>query len=305
MPAPTALTIGNFDGVHIGHQRLVRAAREAVGAEGSVCALSFDPHPISILRPDHTPPRLTRFDQRRDQLLRAGADTVERIEPTPELLGREPHDFIESLVKRYRPALFVEGPDFRFGKRRAGSVETLRDLGRQMNFRTIVLDAVEVPLANHILVRVSSSIIRWLLVRGRVDDARRLLGRPYELTGPVVSGDRRGRDLGVPTANLDHGELLLPADGIYAGRARGHDGDWHPAAISIGTKPTFGRSERLCEAHLIDYAGPVDHYGWTIRITLDAWLREQLAYADVPALLAQLRRDIERTRQLIPAAVST
>lgn len=328
---------------------MVRTARSAVGSDGRVVVLLFDPHPISVLRPDATPPRLTYFQQRRNLLLRAGADEVVTLSPTKELLGQEAKDFIRSIVESESPAYIVEGSDFRFGKGRTGSVETLREHERLFGYRTVVIDPVDVPLQNQQIVHVSSTMVRWLLAHGRVEDAQHLLGRPYELECPVIKGDQRGRTIGMPTANLDHGDLLLPADGIYAGRAiiqpRGDglqftvDGldkisalglqsgegnlsskpstesrQWkapnrqptadtlgrvHPAAISIGTKPTFGEHPRVCEAHLIGYDGPLDHYGWTIRLEFHHWLRDQLTYTDLDPLLGQLRRDIDRSAALL------
>jgi riboflavin kinase / FMN adenylyltransferase len=332
MSVVPGMTIGNFDGVHQGHVRLVNAAREAVGSNGRVVVLSFDPHPISILRPNLTPARLTNFSRRRELLLAAGADEVARLTPTTELLSRDAHDFIRWIAESHQPKYIVEGPDFRFGKGRGGSVETLLAAEAEFGYQTIVIDPVEAILCNQSVIRVSSTMVRWLIERGRVEDAARLLGRPYELEGTVVSGDKRGRTIGVPTANLDHGELLLPADGIYAGRAiierqggmkaERHEGiersdsepssmpsprmpsppvpqslpcETYPAAISVGTKPSFGASPRLCEAHLIGYDGPLDHYGWTLRLEFHHWLRDQLVYRGVHALTDQLHRDLAST----------
>ncbi|MHC4947314.1 MAG: bifunctional riboflavin kinase/FMN adenylyltransferase [Planctomycetota bacterium] len=302
MVGGTALTIGNFDGVHSGHATLVAAARAAVGPSGRVVVLSFDPHPVARLRPGAAPGRLTRFGRRVERLRAAGADEVVRLEPTDELLATEPRAFIEQVVAAHRPRVLVEGPDFRFGRGRAGSVAMLRDLEGPLGFRLEVIDPVEAEISGQLVVRVSSSMIRWLLDRGRVRDAGRLLGRPVELDGEVVPGDRRGRAIGVPTANLDTGDLHLPADGIYAGRAERPDGTVWPAAISVGTKPTFGDNPRVCEAHLIGYPGPLDDYGWTIRLELADWLRAQLAYRDVDALVEQLHRDIDRCRAADPQA---
>jgi len=314
MNRSTGITIGNFDGVHRGHARLVRATRSAVGERGRVVVLSFDPHPISVLRPALTPPRLTHFEQRRRLLVAAGADKVVALQPTKEFLAQDAVDFIRSIVESESPAYIVEGPNFRFGKGRAGSVETLRRHEADFGYQTIVIDPVEAELRNQHIVRISSTMVRWLLARGRVEDARRLLGRPYDIECPVRPGDQRGRTIGVPTANLDHGGLLLPADGIYAGRASimRHDADRtssnglagtsYPAAISIGTKPTFGDHPRVCEAHLIGYDGPQDDYGWTIHLEFHNWLRDQVAFRGMEPLVDQLRRDIERTDRLMSDA---
>lgn len=194
----------------------------------------------------------------------------------------------------HSPTSIIEGPDFRFGKGREGSMDTLAALGKDHGFDVMTIDPVETAIADCSIVRVSSSLIRWMLNQGRVRDAARLLGRPFEIEAIVVSGDKRGRSIGVPTANLDHRDFLLPADGIYSGRAIRADGAEFPAAISIGTKPTFGQSPRVCEAHLIGHRGPADEYGWLIRLQFNDWLRDQLKYADVNDLVDQLQRDIDR-----------
>ncbi|MCA9290256.1 MAG: riboflavin biosynthesis protein RibF [Phycisphaerales bacterium] len=297
------LTIGNFDGVHRGHAALILGAREAVGPDGSVIVLSFDPHPSAILRPHAVPARLTRFDQRREAAVALGADRVERLVPTPDFLAQTPHQFILEIVRRFNPRTIIEGPDFRFGHARSGTPDTLRQLGRDLGFETRILTPVTTDLADQSIVTVSSSMIRWLLQRGRVADAARLLGRPYVLRGTVVRGDQRGRDIGYPTANLDHGDLLLPADGIYAGTATLPDGRVHPAAISVGTKPTFaGDRPRVCETSIIGWNGALDDYGWTLDVAFHDWLREQVRYDSVDALVEQLGRDVARAASDPPVA---
>ncbi|UCD75085.1 MAG: riboflavin biosynthesis protein RibF [Phycisphaerales bacterium] len=298
MPPLTAITIGNFDGVHVGHIQLVRMARAAVGDEGHVIVLSFDPHPASILHPEQVPQRLSTCEQRSRLLKQVGADEITCLQPTLEFLQQEPEEFLTTTVNPYRPDVIVEGPDFRFGHGRAGTVQTLRSLEARHGFHTVVIDPVEIALSDHSLVRVSSSVIRWLLERGRVRDAARLLGRPYELVGPVIAGDRRGREIGIPTANLDHDDLLLPGDGIYAGTAVLDDGRSCPAAISVGRKPTFGGGERICEAHLLGHDGPLDDYGWTAHLQFHDWIRDQVAFSSVQRLVRQMHRDIARVGAL-------
>lgn len=296
MSSSSAITVGNFDGVHLGHASLVRVAREAVGATGRVTVLSFDPHPLSILRPERTPARLTGFSHRSQLLKNLGADEVIRLEPTRDFLDLSARDFVGWVVQRYQPSIVVEGPDFQFGKSRSGNVQTLCDLESHFNYKTKIIEPVEEKLTDGHLVRVSSSMLRWLISMGRVTDASRLLGHPYELTGEVVRGDQRGRTIGVPTANLDHEDRLLPADGVYSGQAELPDGTVHVAAISVGRKPTFNPGSRICEAHLLDYDGPLDHYGWNLRVRFHHWIRDQIAFPGVEALKRQLRRDIERVR---------
>lgn len=296
MSVARAITIGVFDGVHLGHAELVRQARAAVG-DGRVTALCFEPHPLRVLRPGLAPRQLSSFEQRRLWLTEAGADEVVALAPTRELLGLSPESFLEGLMAEHAPDVIVEGPDFRFGRNRAGSVQTLAAL-ETLGYRSVIVDDVLATISDQSSVRVTSSLIRWLVRHGRVRDSALLLGRPYELIGTVVAGDGRGADeLGVATANLDCGSYLLPADGIYSGAAVRDDGHAYPAAVSIGTKPTFGENPRVCEAHLIGYEGDFDDYGWTIRLEIHDWLRDQISYSRVSLLIEQIHRDIERVRQ--------
>jgi riboflavin kinase/FMN adenylyltransferase len=294
MSVATAVTIGNFDGVHRGHAALIAAARAAVSDAGRVVVMTLDPHPATVLRPGVAVNRISTFEQRAGWLTSpgVGADAVVRLEPTREFLLQSPEEFIAKVVAQCKPQFVVEGGDFRFGRARAGSIETLKAAQSQHGFRVIVVDEVEAAMADQSLVRVSSTMIRWLLMRGRVNDAMSLLGRPYEIVAKVSRGDQRGRELGFPTANLDHGDFVLPADGIYAGEATRPDGKRYAAAISVGTKPTFGENARVCEAHLLGFDGPMDEYGWTIQLRFERWLRDQLMYPSVEPLVEQLRRDV-------------
>lgn len=299
MAQPTAITIGNFDGVHLGHAKLVQTSRALVGKTGRVVALVFDPHPMTILRPDAVPTRLSTMAQRTTWLRTMGVDEVVTLTPTCDFLGQSPREFIEKITANFSPGFIVEGPDFHFGKGRAGSVDTLHELEQSFGYQTHIVYPVEAALCDQSTVTVSSSVIRWLIQHGRVRDAGLLLGRPYELVSTVVSGDKRGRTIGVPTINLANTGCLLPADGIYAGRANRAEGETYPAAISIGTKPTFGEHPRTCEAHLIGYHGPLDDYGWNVRLQFTDWLRDQLTYTSVEPLIDQLKRDITNTAKAI------
>lgn len=296
---PTALSIGNFDGVHIGHAALMRRARELVGHAGRVVALAFDPHPNTLVRPQSVPARLTSFEIRRELLQSLGADSVERLEPTREFLDQSPHRFIESLVSRFQPQFFVEGPDFHFGKGRAGNVALLRQLGASLGFSAEQLTGVEIDLDDQTIVLASSTRVRWLIERGRVSDAARILGRPYQISGPVVQGDRRGRTIDVPTANIST-EQLLPADGVYGGTARLDDGRSFTAAVSVSARPTFNGASRRLEVHLLNppreahRIGGLPEYGWNIRIDITHWIREDLKFAGIDPLIAQIRRDCAR-----------
>ncbi|MBL8999854.1 MAG: riboflavin biosynthesis protein RibF [Phycisphaerae bacterium] len=296
----TAVTIGNFDGVHLGHAALIRAAREAAGQSGRVVAMAFDPHPLSRLRPGMAPARLTGFDHRAALLRSAGADEVERLEPTEALLAETPEEFIRNVVVRYRPSVIVEGDDFHFGKGRAGTPATLDVLGRAWGFRAVVVPPVEVELSDQLMVRASSSLVRWLLAHGRVRDAAIVLGRPYELRGEVVRGDQRGRTIGFPTANIAT-ECHVPGDGVYAARATLPDGRVAAAAVNIGTRPTFAGADRRVEAHLIGVTPGGAEYGWRCALSLISRLRDQVRFDSVDRLRTQLSSDVARARNLISA----
>ncbi|MGH7241819.1 MAG: riboflavin biosynthesis protein RibF [Phycisphaerales bacterium] len=306
------VTIGNFDGVHAGHRELIRRARSLAAATGAkVVALAFDPHPTSRLRPQSTPARLTSFTRRSELLLEAGADEVVRLEPTDAQLAMSPDEFLEVLVRERNPVAIVEGPDFNYGKGRAGSIETLIDEGREMGFAVEVVQPVEVALSDLSIVRASSTLIRHLVAEGRVRDASLVLGHAHELSGVVTQGDQRGRTIGFPTANIvqpTDQAVLLPAQGVYAAWARMPDGRRLAAAVNIGARPTFDAPEPRIEAHLIDTATghastDVPEYGWTLTIELVGWVRDTVRFSGLDALKAQLVRDRAACLQLLNCAV--
>ena len=290
-----ALTIGNFDGVHLGHAALVERARSLCPG-GEVVAVTFEPHPAEVLDTRNCPPRLTTSARRRELLEALGVDRVVELEPTPDLLGLDGDAFIEHLRASLPFDVVVEGPDFRFGRHRASGIAQLQDIGRNLGFDVELVEERRVVLEDRTELEVRSTAIRWLLAHGRVVDAARALGRPHQATGVVVKGDQRGRDLGYPTANLGQQHELLPADGVYAGRAILPDGSPLPAAISVGTKPTFGASDRVCEAHLIDHDAPLDDYGWPIRVEFTRYLHPQYAFDGVEPLIERMARDCDEVR---------
>ena len=297
----TAVIIGNFDGVHRGHEALISAARTRVGEAGSVIALTFDPLPRHLFHPHEQPRRLCTPVRRTGLLKQCGVDEVVEKQIDRDWLNQSPDDFIQNHVLPLGPDIVVEGPDFRFGRDRAGNMEVLAQFGRDQlpehRFEVDVLPPQHASLSNLEAVPARSSTIRWLLERGRVRDAAHVLGRPYLIEGSVITGDQRGRTIGCPTANLDHGDLLLPADGVYAGCARGPHGEFS-AAISIGTKPTFNQTPRVLEAHLIDWDGSNDDYGWHLEVELHRWVRDQVAFDSVDALKSQIDLDIAAARGL-------
>jgi riboflavin kinase/FMN adenylyltransferase len=312
MTTRTVLSIGNFDGVHIGHAALIRRARELAG-DARVLALTFDPHPFSKLKPAAVPDRLTRFGQREALLLQAGADEVVRLRPDDTTLGWSATEFADWLVSTFNPVHIVEGSDFHFGKGRGGNVRTLADYGNalaaDMRFSVDVVQPVQVALDDQLVVTASSSITRWLVARGRVWDAASVLGRRHEVDGTVTRGDQRGRTIGFPTANLqqDGDEVLLPADGVYAAFATLPDGSECPSAVNIGTRPTFNGVERRVEAIVLDDDGaavrklPIGEYGWHLKLSFVSWLRDQVRFSGIEALCAQLSRDTLRAGNAVTA----
>ena len=314
MPGSSVITIGNFDGPHLGHLAILRQARRLAEVHGnaSVIALTFDPPPVRLLRPDAEPPRIASLADRCAWLRRGGADRVEVLRPDAAMLEQSPRAFLEEVVGRFDPAAIVEGPDFRFGRGRAGGVATLSELGSELGFETCVVEPHRVVLSDLQEVPVSSSLVRWLVGRGRVADAAVCLGRRFSLSAEVVQGEQRGRTLGIPTANLDAETLrpyIIPADGVYAAYAQldateaeggsGPADELHgaimPAAVSVGVKPTFGRRALTVEAHLLDR--DVDLYGRRLTLHFARWVRDQYPFPGVDALRQQLHRDIATVRR--------
>ncbi|MBC7773213.1 MAG: hypothetical protein H7210_12005, partial [Pyrinomonadaceae bacterium] len=279
------------------------------GPEGEVIAMIFDPHPASVLRPGSEPRRISTFEQRERWLRSAGADRSVRLTPSPELLGIEAEVFIEQLVKDFAPSHIVEGADFHFGQGRRGNVGVLSDLGRRLGFVCHVVPPVEVALTDQHLVPASSTMVRWLVSNGRVRDAAMVLGKPYSIDGVVVRGDRRGRSIGFPTANL-RTPCMMPGDGVYAGLATLQNGQQLATAVNVGARPTFGVAVRAIEAHLLNAPFDVDEdgtkrvagmpeYGWGMTIEFIAWLRDSVAFASLDELLAQIHRDCERAQECV------
>ncbi len=293
------VTIGNFDGVHLGHRALIDLARETAGTGAEVVAVTFEPAPAVVLGLPEVPRILTAAERRR-RLLDAGADRVLELETTPELLALDPEAFLDDLFGRLGGPVtaIAEGPDFRFGRGRSGSIETLRKCGDDRGFRVVIPEERRVRLVDGLEVPARSSVVRRLLDLGRVEDAARVLGRPHTLVGRVVRGDQRGRTIGIPTANLDLEGAMLPGDGVYAGIATLPDGVRRPAAVSIGTKPTFIETPRVAEVHVLDWEGTLDDYGWRLETSLDRRLRGQERYDGLEPFLAQLERDLDQVRRV-------
>ena len=298
----TVLTIGNFDGVHRAHQQLLaQAGLFAVGTGGPVVVLTFEPHPLTIVAPEKAPARLSTQDQKMRYLAQAGADIVVVARSEPKLLALEATEFISDvIIKLFHPTHIVEGPSFGFGRGRKGSPEMLRDFmaGRSDSegghCEVHIVHPVTVALEDGDESMVSSSLIRKLIAEGKPRRAALCLGRPYMLSGQVVEGDRRGRTLGFPTANLEPVEQLVPKDGVYAGYAV-VDGVQHAAAISIGANATFGGVGQRIEAHLLDF--DEDIYGATIDLAFQRRLRDHQRFETPELLCEQLRRDVTSVRE--------
>ncbi|HEX8007218.1 MAG TPA: bifunctional riboflavin kinase/FAD synthetase [Trebonia sp.] len=296
----SVVTVGEFDGVHLGHQRIVARAAE-IGRERNlpVVVITFDPHPDEVIRPGSHPPFLCSARRRAELLASLGAEAVIMLPFTLEFSRLDPDEFVRTvLVERLHAAAVVEGEDFRFGHKAAGDVSLLAKLGEKYDFT-----AEGMPLLVLDGATISSTSIRRLLEAGDVAAAVKELGRPHRVEGVVVRGHQRGRALGFPTANLETPpHTAIPADGVYAGwlaslSSEGHDMERWPAAISIGTNPTFGEGERTVEAYALD-RDDLDLYGVHAAIEFTARLRGTLRFDSVDELVDQMRRDVAQAREL-------
>jgi riboflavin kinase/FMN adenylyltransferase len=294
----TVVTIGNFDGVHRGHLALVeRATREAARRGVECVALTFDPHPAAVLRPDHVPVALQSLDERVASLRAHGCDRVEVLRFDAELAAMSAEDFVaELLVGRLGAELAVVGENFRFGAAAAGDVTLLRSLGERSGLEVDavgLVDAGDGP--------VSSSALRALLAAGDLEAVERGLGRPFSLSGEVVHGDGRGRTIGVPTANVAVPDgRALPADGVYACWATSEGEGRAPAVVNVGWRPTFDGTSRTVEAHLLVDGAP-DLYGRRLELAFVARIRGEERFDGVEALRARIARDIEAAREVLGA----
>jgi riboflavin kinase/FMN adenylyltransferase len=298
------LCVGNFDGVHMGHARMLSTGRVEASARGvPFTIMTFDPHPSLLLKPKVPRPPLTTMAQRQELLASFSPDVLLVVPTSWEFLSITADDFLHNIVTGHPGSgmgatLMVEGSTFTYGRSAAGTVETLQKAGPALGFQTIVIPTQERSLTDLTLVKVSSSITRWLISHGRVADAARTLGRPYTVRGTVVEGAKRGRTIGFPTANLATTQLL-PAPGVYAGHAV-IGGERHRAAISIGDNPTFEGAATTLEAFILDFDG--DLYGTTLDLAFQHWVREMTAFSGVAPLVTQMQHDVAWTRKIIELA---
>jgi len=288
------VALGNFDGFHLGHQAVAsRAVARAFHERRPVIAATFDPHPVKFFRPGVPPFRLTTLDQREALFAHAGADAMLVFEFGAELASMDAEAFVADVLgKRIGAAGVVTGDDFSFGKGRTGDAALLAKVGREHG---IGAEAVaQVVLDGE---RISSGRIREALIAGDTATATHMLTRDYAIEGVVLRGDRRGRELGYPTANLDLGDYLRPKYGIYAVRVTLEDGTEHPGVASLGVRPTFEPPQELLEAHLFGFEG--DLYGRKIEVALHAFIREERKFDSVEALVAEMRKDEAQARRLL------
>lgn len=298
----SVLTVGNFDGVHVGHQEILRRARE-LAAEGGhpVAALTFDPHPLAIVAPTKAPECLMSISERVRRLGESGADVVVVARSAPTLLAMEAERFVSDvLITHFHPVHMVEGPTFGFGQGRKGTPEALREWVRPSGCALHVVPPVTMSGTDGEILTVSSSLIRSLLRSGEVERAALCLGRPYAIEAEVVHGAARGRTIGFPSANFrTPAGQVEPAEGVYAGST--HIGvSQYACAISVGRAETFGASGRQLETHLLGFQG--DLYGRTLRVEFRRRIRDQRKFAAPEELIRQIQRDIEDVRRMLSDA---
>jgi riboflavin kinase/FMN adenylyltransferase len=286
------LALGNFDGLHRGHVKILERVRRVAGERGATSVvMTFDPHPPRVVRPDKAPPLLMTTAQRLEAIERVGIQGCAIVRFTPALSEWSPEAFVATvLVDWLHVAEVWVGANFLFGHDRAGNFSLLRTLGARFGFRAEKID----PVRYREFV-VSSTRIRRLIAEGRVDEAGALLGHPYFIDGTVEAGDRRGRTIGFPTANLRTDNELLPPDGVYATTVT-MDGVVRASATNIGVRPTFGESRRVIETHLLGYDG--DLYGQTLRLSFVQRLRDERRFESLEALRAQIAADVSRATAL-------
>jgi riboflavin kinase/FMN adenylyltransferase len=299
----TVVTIGFYDGVHLGHQAVIAEVRRRAALLGiPATVVTFDRHPAAVVRPESAPRLLTDLDQKLELLAATGIDRCLVI-TFDETRSQEPaDDFVQTvLVDGLGAKVVIVGEDFHFGHQRKGTTDLLRELGARHGYEvdTIpLLDATGVPALDG--DKASSTSIRHALVQGQLEEANAMLGRPHEVRGVVAHGDARGRELGFPTANVSvPGDILLPADGIYAGWFQRADGTALPTAISLGRRPTFyvEAHASLLEAHILDFSG--DLYDEAVRVRFVARLRGEEKFDGIEALVAQIQLDCDQARQIL------
>lgn len=303
------LTIGNFDGVHIGHQEILTAAKRTAAQKGAdLVVMTFEPHPVAILHPEKTPQVLTPLELKKYLLAKYDVDYLIVLKDSRKLLNLSAADFVEQfLVKEVQPAIVVEGEDFNFGYGRGGNIRTLYNLGIEKGFEVSVIQTKKARLSIGHSVEISSTIIRNILTSGKVADAAIALGRRYRLIGPVVAGQGKGKQLGFPTANIQPSRQIIPAEGVYAGFVGIGESEKEacaaqkliPAALSIGRAETYSSDNPLMmEAHLLEHTSG-DLVGRWMAMDFVKRIREQLKFETETDLSAQIAKDCEKTKEIL------
>jgi riboflavin kinase / FMN adenylyltransferase len=291
------VAIGNFDGVHIGHQALLQTVVEkAHKIGGTAVALTFDPHPIRVISANGHPPLITMKEQKSELIARTGIDVLLQIPFTLEFASISARSFVEDLlIRRIGMKVLIVGNDYTFGRNREGNLDLLKQWAPEMDFNVIVVDWIQ--SANGRVARISSTRVRELVMEGRMEEAKKLLGRHYQIRGLVASGrNRGGRLLGFPTANLNLQDELSPKQGIYAVTVE-HDSALYQGVANIGYSPTFDDNIFTVEVHLLDFKKNI--YGETIRVNFIQRLRDEIKFQSIEALAAQIRLDIDNARQIL------
>ncbi len=311
MPAGCVLTIGNFDGVHLGHQQIIHAAAKLASEKNTkLTVMTFDPHPLAVIHPDKSPGILTPPALKHQIFADLGVDCHLVLNATPETLALSAEDFVRRfLVEAIRPVAVVEGEDFNFGAARAGSVRTLLDMAPQHNFEVLVVPAKKIDIPDGQTIRVSSTMIRYMLGSGRVADAAMALGRYYRLIGRICPGRGKGKQIGFPTLNMKRPDQLLPAEGVYAGYVQLADDPKQlcrlvgavPAVFSLGQARTFGDEHPLLiEAHVLAENGDRIK-GRSMAMDFVRRLRSQHKFASPDQLTRQIKRDCEKAQNILGA----
>jgi riboflavin kinase/FMN adenylyltransferase len=294
------VTIGNFDGMHIGHQALFKEViQKAKEIDGTSVAMTFEPHPIRVLKQNGQPPLITLYEQKLELIDQTGIDVLICIPFTSEFAAISAKAFVEDLlVRRIGMKAMVVGKDYTYGKNREGTLDTLKADGQRLGFEVIVAEWIRVPTS--LAGRASSTLIRELIMDGQLKHARELLGRYYQIRGKVVTGRHRGGTLlGFPTANINIQDELCPKNGIYAVTV-----DWrgrcYKGVANIGFSPTFDDHRFTVEVHIIDF--DQDIYGERIRVNFIEWIRDEVKFNDISELSEQIRRDIQTADRILSAS---
>ncbi len=302
------VTIGNFDGVHRGHQQILLEARGFAQKQNApLVAVTFEPHPVAMLYPEKAPGMLTPLPMKSMLLTKNGVDVLLVLQNCREVLELSPNDFVERFLVPLHSTMVVEGSDFNFGKDRSGTIDTLRQLGDKFSFGVTMVPPRLVTLSTGQLIRAASTMIRYMLESGHVADAHVILGRPYRLYGPVIPGHGRGRQLGFPTLNMDIPSQVIPAQGVYAGFVNLADSAdaiiaspaTRPAVFSIGQTRTFGDDNPLLiETHLIEQTtGPIE--GKFMAMDFVEHIRTQHKFKTEQDLIAQIGKDCQKAKTIL------